>query len=70
MGKINDTKELGNTLRLRRLSLNLSQKALADRCNMVYATVCAAELGREISVRNLIKICDNLGFKITLSPIE
>lgn len=70
MGKLNDSKEIGDALRNRRQGLKLSQKHVARDCDMVYATVSSAELGREISMRNLMKICDRLQLKITLTPIK
>lgn len=70
MLKINNVKELGEMLRLRRRSLKLSQGDVAKDCDIVYQTVLSAEKGREVSVRNFVKMCDRLNLRIVLTPVE
>lgn len=70
MKKINNTKELGMALKYRRLEFELSQNDVAKDCGVVYQTVGSAERGREVSVRNFVKMCDKLQLRIVLVPVD
>ena len=70
MTKLNDTKEIGRTLRYRRKTLHLSQQAIAKEHGMVYATIRAAEQGKDVSMRTLLSMCESLKMKILLVPSE
>lgn len=68
MKKINNTIEIGKMLRQRREALGLSQKKIAQQHGMVYATVRAAEQGRDVSMRTFINICESLKMRIHIVP--
>lgn len=70
MIKINNTRELGKAIRYRRKDFGLSQTDVANACDMVYQTVLSAEQGKEVSIRNFVKICDKLNLRIVLVPVD
>lgn len=68
MKKINDTIEIGKALRQRRRTLGMTQQEIAKEHGMVYATVRAAEQGRDVSMRTLLNICESLKMRIHIVP--
>jgi transcriptional regulator with XRE-family HTH domain len=70
MTKINDTVKIGKELRERRHHLGISQQQIASEQGMVYATVRAAEQGKDVSMRTILGICESLKMKVVIVPIE
>lgn len=68
--KINDTIEIGKKLKERRKTLGITQQEIAKEHGMVYATVRAAEQGKDVSMRTLLNICESLGMRIYVVPTE
>lgn len=68
--KINDTIEIGKKLKERRKTLGITQQEIAKEHGMVYATVRAAEQGKDVSMRTLLNICESLKMRIYVVPTE
>lgn len=68
--KINSTIEIGKKLKERRQKLGVTQQAIAKEHGMVYATVRAAEQGRDVSMRTLLNICESLKMRIYIVPAD
>lgn len=66
-GIINDEADLGNILKKRRKELGLTQKQLADYCNLSHNGISRIELGdKSVRLSTLLKLSKILGFKVTL----
>lgn len=62
-----DEKSMAKALRLRRKELQITQKALADFCNLSHNGISRIELAdSDIKLSSLIKMSKILGFKIIL----
>lgn len=60
-------KELAKTLKKRRKELNITQKSLADFCNLSHNGISRIEMAdSDIKLSSLLKMSKILGFKITL----
>ncbi len=60
-------KDLAKALKGRRKDLNITQKSLADFCNLSHNGISRIEVAdSDIKLSTLIKISKILGFKITL----
>lgn len=66
--KINDVKEIGKKLRERRQMLGMTQQEIAREHGMSYATIRAAEQGRDVSMRTFLNICESLRMRIHIVP--
>lgn len=61
-------KEIGQTIRLRRCELGITQQNLADLCEVGINTLAAIEKGTgNPSMGAVIKVADALGLKIDIS---
>jgi len=64
---INDRLELGQTIRLRRKELGITQTDLAAYCNIAKNLMTRIETAQsDVRISTLLKISKFLGFKITL----
>jgi len=64
---INSKKELAETLKMRRHQLKITQKSLADFCNLSHNGISRIELGQsDVQLSTLLKMSKVLGFKIIL----
>lgn len=64
---ISNEKELAETLKGRRKELNITQKSLADFCNLSHNGISRIEMAdSDIKLSSLLKMSKILGFKITL----
>jgi transcriptional regulator with XRE-family HTH domain len=62
-----DEKSLAKALKLRRKELQITQKALADFCNLSHNGISRIELAdSDIKLSSLIKMSKILGFKLIL----
>jgi transcriptional regulator with XRE-family HTH domain len=68
MTKINDTIKIGQELRRRRQMAGISQQQIANEHGMVYATIRAAEQGKDVSMRTILAICESLKLRIRFEP--
>lgn len=69
MGKsiINSTEQLAEVLKMRRHQLNITQKSLADFCNLSHNGISRIELGAsDVQLSTILKMSKVLGFKIIL----
>jgi transcriptional regulator with XRE-family HTH domain len=64
---INSAKELASVLKVRRHQLNITQKTLADFCNLSHNGISRIELGHnDVQLSTILKLSKVLGFKIIL----
>ena len=64
---INSLEELAKTLQLRRHQLNITQKSLANFCNLSHNGISRIELGKsDVQISTILKMSRILGFKIIL----
>jgi transcriptional regulator with XRE-family HTH domain len=64
---INSEAELGKVLKNRRKELEITQKELADYCNLSHNGISQIEVGeKSVRLSSLLKIAKILGFKIVL----
>lgn len=56
----------GVIVKEKRKELNLSQQEVASRCDLTYQTVINVEMGRQVTMTTLKKICEVLGLSIEL----
>ena len=64
---INSTKELAEALKMRRHQLKITQKSLADFCNLSHNGISRIELGQsDVQLSTILKMSKVLGFKIIL----
>lgn len=64
---INSPEELAQTLKMRRHQLKITQKSLADFCNLSHNGISRIELGQsDVQLSTLLKLSKVLGFKIIL----
>lgn len=71
IGAINSGTDLGKVLKLRRRAMNVTQKQVADFCNLSHNGISQIEIAAEsprLSI--LIKICKLLGLKIVIYSEE
>ncbi|MBC7421466.1 MAG: helix-turn-helix transcriptional regulator [Bdellovibrio sp.] len=69
--RILDEKSLAKALKARRKELQITQKALADFCNLSHNGISRIELAdSDIKLSSLIKMSKILGFKIILGMEE
>lgn len=62
---INNIEELSETLKKRRHELNITQKTLADFCNLSHNGISRIELGQsDVQLSTILKMAKVLGFKI------
>lgn len=69
MGFEEEKKRLGISIEiaLQRQKLNLSQTQLAKRSGITQQQVSKLERGENFNINTLIKVCNSLGMKLTLS---
>lgn len=66
-----DQKEMAKILKNRRLELNITQKQLAEFCNLSHNGISRIELGdSDVQLSTLLKMSKFLGFKIILEMEE
>ncbi len=53
--------ELGNRIQQYRISLNITQSELAQRCGLSLKTIARTEMGYDTKLSNLIKIMNEIG---------
>jgi transcriptional regulator with XRE-family HTH domain len=64
---INSAEELAEVLKTRRRELKITQKSLADFCNLSHNGISRIELGQsDAQLSTLLKLSKVLGFKILL----
>lgn len=64
---IQNETELGNALKIRRNELALTQKQLADFCDLSHNGISQIELGeKSVRLSTLLKLGKMLGFKVVL----
>lgn len=64
---ISNEKDLAKALKERRKELKITQKSLADFCNLSHNGISRIEMAdSDIKLSSLIKMSKILGFKITL----
>jgi transcriptional regulator with XRE-family HTH domain len=64
---ISNERELAKALKGRRKKLNITQKSLADFCNLSHNGISRIEMAdSDIKLSTLVKVSKILGFKITL----
>lgn len=64
---INSTKELAEVLKTRRHELKITQKSLADFCNLSHNGISRIELAQsDVQLSTILKMSKVLGFKIIL----
>lgn len=64
---ITSIEELAQTLKMRRHQLHITQKSLADFCNLSHNGISRIELGQsDVQLSTLLKLSKVLGFKIIL----
>ncbi|RYZ51609.1 MAG: XRE family transcriptional regulator [Proteobacteria bacterium] len=68
---INDSKDAAEVIKKRRGELGITQKQLADFCNLSHNGISKLEGGEtDIKLSTLLKMSVILGFKITLEMDE
>lgn len=64
---IDSTEQLAKTLKIRRHELKITQKSLADFCNLSHNGISRIELGEsDVQLSTILKLSKVLGFKIIL----
>ncbi len=64
---INSPEELAKILKMRRHQLKITQKTLADFCNLSHNGISRIELGlNDVQLSTILKLSKVLGFKIIL----
>ena len=64
---VNSETDLGKVLKKRRNELNITQKVLADYCDLSHNGISQIEMGeKSIRLSTLLKLGKVLGFKVTL----
>lgn len=64
---INSTEKLAEVLKMRRHQLKITQKSLADFCNLSHNGISRIELGEsDVQLSTILKMSKVLGFKIIL----
>ncbi|NCT57171.1 MAG: helix-turn-helix domain-containing protein [Legionella sp.] len=64
---IQSKKELAEVLKMRRHQLKITQKSLADFCNLSHNGISRIELAQsDVQLSTLLKMSKVLGFKIVL----
>lgn len=64
---INSKEDLAQTLKARRHQLKITQKTLADFCNLSHNGISRIELGEsDVQLSTILKMSKVLGFKIIL----
>lgn len=64
---INKTDDLAKTLKMRRRQLKITQKSLADFCNLSHNGISRIELGHsDVQLSTILKMSKVLGFKLIL----
>ncbi|MBR3817172.1 MAG: helix-turn-helix transcriptional regulator [Clostridia bacterium] len=58
--------ELGNRIQQYRISLNITQSELAQRCGLSLKTIARTEVGYDTKLSNLIKILNEIGLSENL----
>lgn len=61
--------EIGNRIQQYRISLNITQLELAQKCNISLKTVARIEMGYDTKVSNLIKILNEIGIAENLEVL-
>lgn len=64
---INTSDELAEAIKMRRHQLKITQKSLADFCNLSHNGISRIELGQsDVQLSTILKMSKVLGFKIIL----
>lgn len=64
---INSIENLAEVLKTRRHQLDITQKALADFCNLSHNGISRIELGEsDVQLSTLLKLSKVLGFKLVI----
>ena len=58
--------ELGNRIQQYRISLNITQSEIAQRCGLSLKTIARTEMGYDTKLSNLIKILNEIGLSENL----
>lgn len=58
--------ELGSRIRQHRISLNITQSELAQRCGLSLKTIARTETGYDTKLSNLIKVLNGVGLSENL----
>lgn len=68
---ISSEKELAKVLKARRKELNITQKSLADFCNLSHNGISRIEMAdSDTKLSSLLKMSKILGFKLTLEMAD
>lgn len=69
--EIKSNQDLATTLKQRRHELHITQKSLADFCNLSHNGISRIELGEsDVQLSTLLKMSKVLGFKVVLEMEE
>ncbi len=60
--------QIGVAIEGTRKALRLTQQQLADLAGISYRPIYLIENGRSIRLETLLRICDALGLKLTITP--
>ncbi|KTD59993.1 helix-turn-helix domain-containing protein [Legionella shakespearei] len=64
---VNNTEDLAKILKMRRHQLNITQKSLAELCDLSHNGISRIELGQsDVQLSTILKMSKILGFKIIL----
>lgn len=61
--------ELGKRIQQYRISLNITQSELAQRCGLSLKTIARTEMGHDTKLSNLIKIVSEIGLSDNLDVL-
>ena len=61
--------EIGNRIQQYRISLNITQSELAQRCGLSLKTIARTEMGYDTKLSNLIKILNEIGLSENLDVL-
>ncbi|MBQ2812390.1 MAG: helix-turn-helix transcriptional regulator [Clostridia bacterium] len=61
--------ELGSRIQQYRISLNITQSELAQRCGLSLKTIARTEMGYDTKLSNLIKILNEIGLSENLDVL-